>query len=243
MLKPLSIISLSGLLLVSQNLLAQPSSVSETSAIEQSLKQIVPNTSQAKITPTPIPELYQVIVDGQLVYMSKNGRYLISGKLLDLKTRKNLTAQAKTGIIKKALAGLSTKSMIIYPAKGTKKHTITVFSDIDCPYCAKFHQEVPALNKAGIEVRYMPYPRAGIGSASYDKAVSVWCAKNPQKALNTAMLTGKVVAKTCQNSVKADFKTAAKFNVTGTPTLVFDSGEILPGYVPAKQLIKALNTQ
>lgn len=208
--------------------------------IKQSLKHIVPNSETATIKETPVKGLYQVIIDGQLVYMSSDGRYLMSGKLLDLKTRVNLTEKAKTALVKKVLASLSPKSMIVYPAKGVKKHTITVFSDIDCPYCGKFHQEVPALNKAGIEVRYMAYPRAGIGSSSYDKAVSVWCASNPQKALDKAMTTGKVDAKTCINPVKSDFELGGKMNVTGTPTLIFESGDVLPGYVPAKQLIAVL---
>jgi thiol:disulfide interchange protein DsbC len=232
---------LSGLMFMSSMVWASDHNMAINN-IKQSLKHIIPNSKTAQIKETPIKGLYQVIIDSQLVYMSSNGRYLMSGKLLDLKTRVNLTEKAKVIVIKKALASLSPKSMIVYPAKGHQKHSITVFSDIDCPYCEKFHREVPALNKAGIEVRYMAYPRAGIGSSSYDKAVSVWCSANPQKALNKAMLTGKVDSKTCVNPVKSDFELGAKFNVTGTPTIIFDSGDVLPGYVPAKQLIAAIKS-
>jgi thiol:disulfide interchange protein DsbC len=208
---------LSGLMFMSSMVWASDHNMAINN-IKQSLKHIIPNSKTAQIKETPIKGLYQVIIDSQLVYMSSNGRYLMSGKLLDLKTRVNLTEKAKVIVI------------------------ITVFSDIDCPYCEKFHREVPALNKAGIEVRYMAYPRAGIGSSSYDKAVSVWCSANPQKALNKAMLTGKVDSKTCVNPVKSDFELGAKFNVTGTPTIIFDSGDVLPGYVPAKQLIAAIKS-
>lgn len=214
--------------------------MSDEATIQKKLNQLIPNAPAANIKESVIPNLYEVSLGTKIIYMSGDGQYIVNGSIVNLNTRENLTEKALSKTRKKLLDKLSANSMIVYPAKGQKKRTITVFSDIDCPYCRKLHKEIPALNQAGIEVRYMAYPRAGIGSDAYKKAVSVWCADDSVKAMNDAMTKGKVVPKTCQNPVQEHMKQAEMFGVTGTPNIVFDSGKMIPGYAPAKELIKLL---
>ncbi len=211
-------------------------------AILTQLSKVIQNPQQAEISPTPLKDLYQVTLGPMVVYMSGDGQYLVMGKILDLKNGINLTEQAKAKAVKAALAKVPESSMIIYPAKGEAKHFITVFTDIDCPYCHRLHKEVPKLNAAGITVRYLSYPRAGIGSRSYDKAVSVWCAKDRAEAMNNAM-KGKIQPKTCDNTVANQFELAQAFQVNGTPTIILDSGKVIPGYIPAQKLIQLLKQQ
>jgi len=213
----------------------------EMTAIEAQLKTILPNASDAIITETPVAGLYQVQVGMTVVYMSTDGKYLLNGGLIELETRDNLTELAKSGARQSAMQKISESSMIVYPAKGKQNHFITVFSDIDCPYCAKLHKEIPALNEAGITVRYLSYPRSGMGSPSYHKAVSVWCAKDSVKAMDNAMLGKPVEHKVCVNPVRDHMMEAKYFEVNGTPNIILDNGELLPGYLPAKELIKILN--
>ncbi|WP_019556865.1 DsbC family protein [Thiomicrorhabdus arctica] len=213
----------------------------DTAAIKAQLKTMLPNAPEAIITATPIKDLYQVQVGMTVVYMSTDGKYLLNGNLIALETRDNLTDLAKSHARQSAMQKISESSMIIYPAKGKQTHFITVFSDIDCPYCAKLHKEIPALNEAGITVRYLSYPRSGMGSPSYHKAVSVWCAKDSVKAMDNAMLGKPVANKVCVNPVRDHMMEAKYFEVNGTPNIILDSGELLPGYVPAKELIKILD--
>lgn len=218
----------------------------ETDAIQKRLQSIIPtDASNAQITATSVPGLYQIQVGMTVVYMSQDGKYLVNGNMIDLDAGKNLTKDALTTARKIALEAVDKSSLIVFPAKGGEdkaKHTITVFTDIDCPYCEKLHKEVPALNDAGVNVRYIAYPRAGLGSPSYFKAVSVWCAKDQQKAMDNAMAGIKPDDKQCANPVNQHLKYAEKFEVNGTPNIILENGELLPGYVPAKKLLAILNT-
>ena len=218
----------------------------DTLAIQKRLQTIVPNDAKnAQITATPVPGLYQVQIGMTVVYMSKDGQYLVNGNVVNLDSNQNLTKEAQAKTRKLALSEIPEKGMIIYPAKGGKdkaKHTITVFTDIDCPYCAKLHKEIPALNEAGVNVRYLAYPRSGMGSPSYFKAVSVWCANDPVKSMDDAMGGLPPEKKQCQNPVRDHMMQAQVFEVNGTPNIILDNGDLLPGYVPAKELIKLLKS-
>ncbi len=215
-------------------------SAADTLAIQNQLKKILPNAPEAVITTTPMDGVYQVQVGMTVVYMSADGKYLLNGSLIDLETRDDLTDLAKSTARQAAIQNIPEASMIVYPAKGKERHFITVFSDIDCPYCVKLHKEIPVLNEAGITVRYLGYPRAGMGSPSYHKAVSVWCAKDTAKAMDAAMLGKPVENKACVNPVRDHMMQAKRFEVNGTPNIILDNGELLPGYVPSKELIKIL---
>lgn len=209
--------------------------------IQQKLQQIIPNAPQAQISESPIAGLYQVIVGPNVIYMTGDGQYLFNGNLVDLNTRQNLTEAAKNQARKQALAAIDPKTMIEFPAKGESKHTITVFTDVDCPYCKKFHQDVPQLNENGITVRYLAFPRSGVDTPSYNKMVSIWCSDNPAKAMDDSKLDGASPdSKKCDNPVQSHMIAAQNFGISGTPTLMFDDGQMVPGYVPAKELIQAL---
>jgi thiol:disulfide interchange protein DsbC len=130
--------------------------------------------------------------------------------------------------------------MVVFAPEKTK-HTVTVFTDIDCPYCVRFHQQVPELNENGVKVRYLAFPRSGVDSAAYRKAVSVWCAEDRSRAMTDAKAGRNVPEKSCDNPVGEHFETGRALGITGTPTLVLDNGKVVPGYVPTNQLIAALN--
>lgn len=209
--------------------------------IRERLSMMLNNADKVKISKMPIDGLYQVTLDLQVVYMSEDGKYLLNGSVMDLDKKVDLTNEVKTGIVKQELAKLDANSMISYkPKNGQPTRTLTVFTDIDCPYCEKLHNEIPKLNEAGIEVRYMAYPRAGFGSSSYQKTVNVWCADDQKKAMDMAKARKTVAKNTCTNPVLEHMETAKKFEVTGTPTIIMDDGEILPGFVPAAKLIPML---
>jgi len=209
--------------------------------IQEQLLKIIPNAPQADIEPSVISGMYEVAVGPLVIYMSADGKYAFNGSLIDLETRQNLTDIAKAKARNAAMAKIPESSMILYPAKGEQKHVVTVFTDIDCPYCHKLHNEVPEMNDAGITVRYMAYPRSGADTPSYFKAVSAWCADDPAKAMNDAMAGKALPKKVCDNPVKMHLQQAQYFGVNGTPNLILDNGNLIPGYVPAKELIQLLN--
>jgi len=93
---------------------------------------------------------------------------------------------------------------------------------------------------AGVQVRYLAFPRAGVGSKSYDKYVSVWCSDDQQSSLTTAKAGGSVPSASCDNPVEESYKLGQQVGVRGTPTIVLDDGTVTPGYVPHKELLKRM---
>ena len=131
--------------------------------------------------------------------------------------------------------------MIVFSPVGTLKGTVTVFTDVDCFYCQKLHKEVPELNRLGIKVRYLAYPRAGLDSESYRKIATAWCAENPQDAITRLKARESLPENVCsQNPVAAHFQLGQQVGVTGTPALLLDDGTLVSGYMPAQQLVERM---
>ncbi|BCX80940.1 thiol:disulfide interchange protein DsbC [Methylomarinovum caldicuralii] len=208
-------------------------------ALRQALSRQLPGATIDAIRETPVPGLYEVVIGPHIYYASEDGRYLLRGHLIDLKTRTDLTEAKQAKARLKALEALGEDKMIIF-APEHPKHTISVFTDIDCGYCRRLHSQIDQYLARGIRVRYLFFPRAGKGSHSYDKAIAVWCAKDRRKALTEAKQGKEIELKTCDHPVDQHMALAQQFGVTGTPMIVTETGEILPGYVPPDTLARHL---
>lgn len=184
---------------------------------------------------TPVDGLYEVRMGAQILYISENGRFVMQGDLIDLQTRDNLTEVARNGLRAESVNALAESDMVVFGPEDAP-HTVTVFTDIDCGYCRKLHSEIASYADQGIRIRYLAFPRAGVGSESFDKAVSVWCADDPQTAMTQAKLGEAVAPKSCANPVADQYQLGQSLGVRGTPSLVLENGQMVPGYVPASQL-------
>lgn len=208
------------------------------------LKKARPDMPIQDIKPSKMPGFYEVSIgEGRILYVTDDARHFFMGDLFKVDTDgfTNLTEQDREVARKKLIDSVDQKDMIVFsPPQDKVKASITVFTDVDCPYCRKFHQEVPELNSMGIAVRYLAYPRAGVGSVAYKKMVSAWCSDDPHTALTQAKAGHDIEARTCPNPVAKEFELGNEVGVTGTPTLVFEDGTLIPGYLPAKTLAKSL---
>lgn len=211
----------------------------DNKAIEQALKDALPGVKPDSITPSAMSGLYEVVVGPKLFYVSEDGRYLFQGSMIDIKAREDLTegklADARVSSLKK----VGSDNMIVFKPKSSK-HLLYVFTDIDCGYCRKLHSEIDQYLTEGIEIRYLFFPRAGEGSDSYKKAVSVWCADDRNAALTKAKRGETIENRQCDNPVDRHLTLGTQMDAAGTPMLVTEKGNILPGYVPASQLAKIL---
>jgi thiol:disulfide interchange protein DsbC len=210
--------------------------------IREQFTKSMPTMQIDSIKPSPIKNIFEVSIGGSIVYVSDDGKYLLQGRLIDVQTKIDLTEEKLSGARKIALDKLGENKMIIFKPK-IHTYTVSIFTDIDCGYCRKLHSELDSYLAEGIEIRYLFYPRAGKGSESYKKAVSVWCAKDRNAALTTAKKDQKVETKTCENPVDEHMALAADFDVKGTPMIVTEKGTIYPGYLPAKQLLEVLKDE
>jgi thiol:disulfide interchange protein DsbC len=230
------------LLLIQTGFNAGAAEPDSNAAIRQSLGKVLPGVTPDQIKPSPMQGVSEVLVGPRLFYISDDGKYLLQGSLIDLNTRKDISEERRKDIRLDAINKIGADNMIVFPAE-KERHTITVFTDIDCGYCRKLHKEIDQFNAEGITVRYLMFPRSGINTPSYDKAVSVWCADDRRAALTHAKAGDEIDARKCDNPVKEQYELGGLLGVTGTPALILDNGELLPGYVPAKRLAKALDGQ
>lgn len=191
---------------------------------------------------TPLDGLFEAKFGGDILYVSSDGRYIMTGEMIDAETRASLTEQSRSADRKELLKSIDAGKTIEFKAKGDEKHVLYVFTDVDCPFCVKLHREVPALNEQGVTVRYLAYPRAGVGSPAYKKMVNIWCAEDKQDAMTKVKNGGEIAAKECENPVSADFDLGRKLGVNGTPALFTTDGMMIPGYRPADQLVKMLDS-
>lgn len=198
----------------------------------------IPPTS---ITETPLKGIYEVLIGGDIVYLDGDANFMFRGELIDLEKRINLTDQTLNNERQKLVSALEDNQTVMYKPKGETKHTITVFTDIDCPYCRKMHEEMDQYLEAGIAVRYALYPRAGVGSPSYDKLVNVWCADDAPQAMTDAKSGKTVEAKTCENPVQSHMELGQMVGVNGTPAILLEGGQLIPGYRPARALAPMLD--
>ncbi|MFA7554518.1 MAG: DsbC family protein [Spongiibacteraceae bacterium] len=215
------------------------------SAIRASFKASRPELGIASIEPSDINGLYAVQVsNGPVLYVTADGNHFVLGDLYAVAPGGfiNLAERKREGDRAELMAQVKSKDMIIFsPKQQPAKATVMVFTDVDCFYCQKLHQEVPDLNRMGIEVRYLAYPRAGIGSDSYKKIASAWCAADKQTALTTLKNRGKIAMKVCTpNPVAEQLALGQSVGVNGTPALITSDGRLMPGYMPALQLAAAL---
>jgi thiol:disulfide interchange protein DsbC len=214
-------------------------------AIEAKIRLMAPNAPTIAISETPIDGVLQVQLSNEIYYATSDAKYLIAGRIIDMDTQVNLTDQAKAGIRKDLLTNLDASQQISFTPT-SPVHELMVFTDIDCGYCRKLHSQIEGYMAAGIAINYMAFPRAGVGSHSYDKFVSVWCADDQRAALTDAKAGNEPEPKQCENPITEQYDLGRALGVSGTPALVTPDGTLIPGYMPPEQLkerLEALDAQ
>lgn len=220
--------------------LAEPLSAAD---LNQQVKSILQNfgvqAEPTAINDTSVAGLKEVILDGEVFYVTSDGKHFFLGNLLSIETdgMTNLTEQTKNGLRRAAVAAVNEDDMLIY-GNANLKHTITVFTDSNCPYCASFHQQVPAFNKAGIRVRYLFLPI--IRPTSYEDTKAVWCAENRHDAFDQAIAGTQSTPTECAHPLDAHLELGRRLGINATPTVILSDGSILMQQVTAQQLLQFL---
>ena len=215
------------------------------SAIKTAIESGRPGLTIKAITRSQIDGLYKVSINnGPVLYATADGGYFVLGDLYQVKPGQfvNVAEQERSGDRVELMAVVEAADMVVFsPKSGEVKAHISVFTDVDCYYCQKLHQEVPDLNRMGIEVRYLAFPRAGIGSDSYKKIASAWCADDQQTALTRLKNRQAIEMNVCMpNPIAEQLALGRNVGVNGTPAMVTEDGQLLPGYKPALELAASL---
>jgi thiol:disulfide interchange protein DsbC len=211
--------------------------------LEELAKKIPGGARPDELRATPIPGIYEFTRDGDIAYVSADGRYAISGDMVELGSNVNLTENHRRELRMRELAAVPESDMLIFAGRDPK-YTVTVFTDLDCPYCRKLHSQIAEYNRLGIRVRYALYPRNGPNTPSWTKAQQVWCSSNRNESLTKAKQGQALTGKACADTPLARFWALGQsFNIQGTPAIVLADGEMVNGYLPPDVLLKHLQEE
>ena len=220
--------------------IAHAASEATQDAVRASVLKLVPNATIDAIEPAPMAGFQQVLMGGHLVYVSNDGRYLMQGGLYDATNKVDLSEQRLGKARTAKLAAIPASQHLVFAPASKPKYKVTVFTDIDCGYCRKMHSEMADYNAKGIEIDYMFFPRSGLNTPSYDKAVSVWCAKDRNGAFTAAKAGSDPSPLKCDNPIAKQFQLGVDLGVDGTPAVYAPDGTKLGGYLPPDQLLSRL---
>lgn len=195
------------------------------------------------LTKTPVAGIYKLdLEEMQSVYVSSNGEFIIIGEIFQITNQGllNVTELERDEERKNIISALDNSELISFPAEN-ELFSVVVFTDIDCGYCRKLHSEITEYNNLGISVNYAAFPRSGLQSESYSKIVGAWCSEKPAQALTGLKQGRDMNLSYCENNpVEKHYRLGRKIGVTGTPAIISNSGQLIPGYVPAKDLLSRL---
>ena len=204
-----------------------------------------PGTNIESIEVSEFPGIYEVYYgDLQPLYVSENGDFFIYGDMFNINPNgiTNLTDKGIQQKRKLIMQEITNEELISFEAKN-ELFTVTVFTDVDCGYCRKLHDEIATYNKAGITVNYAAFPRSGIGTETFSKMVGAWCSNNPKDAITKLKNGKKLKLSSCDSQpVAKHYAIGNKIGVTGTPAIVSSKGELLPGYHSAEDLLNKLKS-
>ena len=213
----------------------------DSSDVRSRIAERFPGTEASDVVPSPINGLYEVTVGPVVLYVSEDARYLLRGNLFDMKTDKNLTEARESRARSRALATLSDEELITYAPDGEPRYTVTVFTDTSCGYCREFHRQIGDYNDLGIKVRYAMYPRNGMASEAWQLMERVTCADDRKAALTAAKQDKPVKAEACaENPVMEQWQLGRMLGIRGTPAILTEDGQMIPGYLSPQQLLQAL---
>ncbi len=211
--------------------------------ITNKLHEVAPQLVITQVKASRIDGLFEVeLAGGERIFSNLDASHFIVGDLFKATSDGivNLTDEDRNAARAIKLASIADKNKIIFTPE-QKKYSVSIFTDVDCVYCQKLHASIQEYLDLGIEIKYLAFPRAGIGSESYKKIVSAWCADDKQQALTRLKLGESIEDKTCDDSVAEQYALGKSIGVQGTPAIVLESGKLVPGFIPAHQLAKILD--
>ena len=207
------------------------------------LLELSPRMQVERVIPLEELGMYAIeISGGRTIYGMEDGIHFFTGNLFrfdgDIKNLSELRQNTKR---KQLMNAISDKDTIAFgEGRGGFVETINVFTDVDCGYCRKLHSEIAEINALGIRVRYLAYPRGGIGSEGYEKLVTAWCAKDPQATLTNLKSGRTMEMSNCESPVKDQYFLGQQIGISGTPAIITSDGRLFPGYLPAGELSKRI---
>jgi thiol:disulfide interchange protein DsbC len=240
------IFKLTGLIAMLGSLLSAPllaQDASDEEKLRQALLERMPDLVVDSISETVLPGIFELVSESQVYYLSPDGKFMLDGSIIDLENRVNISDQRRGELQLSLISEMPEDQMVVFNNESNDaERWITVFTDSDCGFCQKLHREIDDITDAGIRVRYLLFPRAGMESASFRELQSVWCSDDQQQAMTVAKSGGTVDSAVCSNPIQSHMELANRVGLRGTPLIYLDDGTKIPGYRPAAELVRMVES-
>ena len=214
--------------------------------IREGLKNILPDGAVIEqIEPSPIPGIYAVYYgDLQPIYVTQDGSFFIYGDIykININSISNITEKSIVERRKLILQNIPSEELISFKSSN-EQFSVIVFTDVDCGYCRKLHNQIAEYNSLGISINYAAFPRSGIGTSAFTKMVGAWCSDNPKDSMTKLKNNSTLDISFCENQpVSKQYIIGKKLGVDGTPAIFSMDGEIFPGYIEPEELLLRLKS-
>ena len=212
----------------------------ELQHVRETVASMFSGIDEDDIFPSDVDGWYTIRKGAIIAYISGDGRYLLQGDLIDLTEQVNLSEKDRNSARAKMMSAVADDATIVF-SPDEVKHSVAIFTDIDCTFCRRLHNQIEEYMDEGIEVRYFLYPRNGPTSPSWAKAEQVWCSDDRNEALTLAKLEKEFQTRECDSSiVSTHYSMGQDVGLRGTPAIVLEDGTLFSGYLPPKQLSEAI---
>jgi thiol:disulfide interchange protein DsbC len=214
--------------------------------IREGLKNILPDGTVIElIEPSPIPGIYAVYYgDLQPIYVTQDGSFFIYGDIykININSISNITEKSVAERRKLILQNIPSEELISFKSSN-EQFSVIVFTDVDCGYCRKLHNQIDEYNSLGISINYAAFPRSGLGTSAFTKMVGAWCSDNPKDSMTKLKNNSPLDISFCENQpVSKQYIIGKKLGVDGTPAIFSMDGEIFPGYIEPEELLLRLKS-
>ena len=214
--------------------------------IREGLKNILPDGAVIElIEPSPIPGIYAVYYgDVQPIYVTQDGSFFIYGDIykININSISNITEKSVAERRKLILQSIPSEELISFKSSN-EQFSVIVFTDVDCGYCRKLHNQIDEYNSLGISINYAAFPRSGLGTSAFTKMVGAWCSDNPKDSMTKLKNNSTLDISFCENQpVSKQYIIGKKLGVDGTPAIFSMDGEMFPGYIEPEELLLRLKS-
>jgi thiol:disulfide interchange protein DsbC len=222
-------------------LLASLGAAAQEATIRKNLAERVPQMGKVdEVTKSPMPGIYEVRVGTDLYYTDAEGNYVVHGQMVDTKQRRNLTQERLEKLTAIDFETLPFKDAFTI-VRGNGKRKVALFEDPNCGYCKRFERDLQKVDNVTIHVFLYPI----LGDDSVVKSRNIWCTRDAGKSWTDWMVRDKAApaapASGCDASaLDRNRELGRRFQITGTPTLVFTDGRRVPGAIGASDVEKLL---
>lgn len=208
--------------------------------IRKAIAERMPNAPKIdEVRPAAMPGLWEIRFGNDIRYTDATGSYFIEGELVDLKTKKNLTEERVTQINRVDFGALPFKDALMWK-NGTGKRRIAVFADPNCGYCKRFEKALQEMKDVTVYTFLIPI----LGGDSPEKTRAIWCSKEGANTWLAWMLKGEAPPKPAagcdESAIERNLALSRKIHVNGTPAILLEDGNRIPGAVGAVELEKRL---